>query len=65
MDKEILTVRQVAELLQIDERTIYKLARQGSIPSFKVSNQWRFLKQDIESWIEQKKKAITDKVDGG
>lgn len=61
MDKEVLTVKQVAEFLQMDERTIYKLAKQGDIPSFKVSNQWRFLKKDIESWVEQKKSEVMGK----
>jgi excisionase family DNA binding protein len=61
MDKEVLTVKQVAEFLQMDERTIYKLAKQGDIPSFKVSNQWRFLKKDIESWVEQKKSEVKEK----
>jgi len=62
MDKEVLTVKQVAEFLQMDERTIYKLAKQGDIPSFKVSNQWRFLKKDIESWVEQKKSEVMGKT---
>jgi excisionase family DNA binding protein len=64
MDKEVLTVKQVAEFLQMDERTIYKLAKQGGIPSFRVSNQWRFLKKDIESWVEQKKSEVTGKTEG-
>jgi excisionase family DNA binding protein len=63
MDKEVLTVKQVAEFLQMDERTIYKLAKQGDIPSFKVSNQWRFLKKDIESWVEKKKSEVIGKTE--
>ena len=63
MDKEVLTVKQVAEFLQMDERTIYKLAKQGDIPSFKVSNQWQFLKKDIESWVEQKKSEVMGKTE--
>jgi len=42
-EKEIMTVRQVAEYLQMDEHTIYKLARSGQIPSIKIAGQWRFL----------------------
>jgi len=52
MDKEVLTVKQVAEFLKMGERTIYKLAKQGDIPFFKVSNQWWFLRKHIESWVE-------------
>lgn len=32
-ENEIMTVKQVAEYLQMDEHTIYKLARSGQIPS--------------------------------
>jgi len=42
-EKEIMTVKQVAEYLQMDEHTIYKLARSGQILSVKISGQWRFL----------------------
>jgi excisionase family DNA binding protein len=36
MTDEILTIREVAELLKINEKTAYKLARAGEIPGFKV-----------------------------
>jgi len=42
-EKEIMTVKQVAEYLQMDEHTVYKLARSGQIPSVKIAGQWRFL----------------------
>lgn len=38
-EKEIMTVKQVAEYLQMDEHAVYKLARSGQIPSFK-KNRW-------------------------
>ncbi len=41
-EKEIMTVKQVSEYLQMDEYTIYKLARSGQIPSLKIASQWRF-----------------------
>jgi len=40
-NKEIMTVKQMAEYLQMDEHTIYKLARRGLIPSLKIAGQWR------------------------
>ncbi len=53
MNKEIMTARQVAEYLQMDERTIYKLARNGMVPSMKVLGQWRFKRRLIDDWIER------------
>jgi len=52
-EKEIMTVRQVAEYLQMDEHTIYKLARSGQIPSIKIAGQWRFKKDLIDNWIKE------------
>jgi len=45
-EKEIMTVKQVAEYLQMDEHTIYKLSRSGKIPSIKIAGQWRFIYKD-------------------
>ena len=53
-EKEIMTVKQVAEYLQMDEHTIYKLARSGQIPSLKITGQWRFKKKIIDKWIGDK-----------
>lgn len=52
-EKEIMTVKQVAEYLQMDEHTIYKLARSGQIPSIKIAGQWRFKKDVIDKWISE------------
>jgi len=49
--KEIMTVKQIAEYLQMDEHTVYRLARSGEIPSIKISGQWRFMKELIDRWI--------------
>jgi len=52
-EKQIMTVKQVAEYLQMDEHTVYRLARQGILPSFKIAGQWRFKKDLIDRWIEE------------
>ncbi len=44
---EILTASQVADLLQVHLRTIYKLVRQGAIPGRKFGGGWRFSKAEI------------------
>jgi excisionase family DNA binding protein len=45
--EEILTASQVADLLQIHPRTVYKLVKQGSIPGRKFGGGWRFSKSEI------------------
>ncbi|MHC4713673.1 MAG: helix-turn-helix domain-containing protein, partial [Planctomycetota bacterium] len=48
---EILTLKDVARYLRINERTVAKLAHEGKIPSFKVASQWRFSKEAIDGWF--------------
>jgi excisionase family DNA binding protein len=47
----IMTVREVAGYLRMHEMTIYRMARQGEIPAYKVGNRWRFNRERIESWL--------------
>jgi excisionase family DNA binding protein len=39
---EILTIKEVCDLLQVHPTTIYKLVRKGKIPSFRIGSDWRF-----------------------
>jgi excisionase family DNA binding protein len=55
-----LTVRDVADLLSVDSKTVYRLAQKGELPGFKVAGSWRFLRNDIETWIEAQKSAPRD-----
>lgn len=54
MTDEILTMREVAELLKINEKTAYKLVSAGKIPGFKVGGSWRFERQEIANWMKRK-----------
>lgn len=46
-----LSVRQLAELLHINEKKVYQLAGEGDIPCTKVTGKWLFPTQLIENWI--------------
>jgi len=51
-----LTVRQVAEYLNVDTKVIYRLVHAGDLPGFKVAGTWRFKREDIDAWIEAQKR---------
>lgn len=53
MDDEILTIRELAALLKIGEKTAYTMAQSGELPGFKVRDQWRFRRADIDAWIDK------------
>ena len=50
-----MTVWDVAALLNVDEKTIYRLVQKGDLPGFKVSGSWRFQRPDLEAWIAERK----------
>lgn len=51
-----LKVSQVADRLNVNDRTVYRLAQAGDLPEFKVAGSWRFLEEDIEAWIDEQKR---------
>ena len=55
MDDQILTLKEVAAYLKLAEKTAYRLASEGKLPGFKVGGSWRFKREDLEAWIEQRK----------
>lgn len=52
-----MTVRDVAGYLNVDEKTVYRLAKRGDLPGFKVAGAWRFKPSDINKWIDLQKEA--------
>jgi len=59
-----MTVREVANYLNVDEKTVYRLAQKGELPGFKVAGTWRFKREDIDQWIEDQKRAAVQKEGG-
>lgn len=57
MKREIMTVSQVAEFLQLSEMTTYKLIQEGTIPAFKIGRHWRIKREDLDELIERLKKG--------
>jgi len=51
MPEQLLTQEQVAEYLNVDKFTVYRLLSDKELPAFKVGNQWRFKRKMIEHWL--------------
>ena len=51
---DILTVKEVAQLLKMNERTVLKMAQTGAIPAAKIRSQWRFKRELVDRWLEDK-----------
>jgi len=52
---EIMTIGETAKYLRISMSSLYKLAQDGRIPCQKVGRHWRFRRQTIDRWLDERK----------
>ena len=50
--KDLLTLSEVSTFLKVPKSTIYKLARERRLPGHKVGKHWRFVREEIEAWVQ-------------
>jgi excisionase family DNA binding protein len=50
----IMTVHNLAKYLRLSEAKIYRMARTGGLPAFRIGKTWRFNKRNIDEWIREK-----------
>lgn len=50
---DVLTIEELAAYLKIPKSTLYKLVREGKIPSQKVGRHGRFQRGAIDRWLEE------------
>ncbi|MBV8955778.1 MAG: helix-turn-helix domain-containing protein [Solirubrobacterales bacterium] len=48
---EVMTAREVAELLRMPTSTVYELARKGVPPASRLGRTWRFLRPRLEQML--------------
>jgi excisionase family DNA binding protein len=49
--QEVLTVDQVAELLQVEPDDVSALADAGELPGRRIGEDWRFLRSAVLAWL--------------
>ena len=59
-----LTVRELAKFLNVNERTVYRMAQAGRLPGFRVEGTWRFLEADVAAWLERQKSSAQTRIAG-
>jgi excisionase family DNA binding protein len=55
----ILEVDEACKYLKMSKVTLYRHARNGVIPAFKVGGSWKFNKSSLDDWIQQRVKEDT------
>ena len=53
MSETLLSTREVAAYLHINEKQVYRLIRNGTIPCTRVTGKWLFPQSLVEDWVKQ------------
>ena len=51
------TVKDVALILRLEPETVRNKARKGDLPALRVGRVWRFIPEQIKSWMVQQQKV--------
>lgn len=57
-----LTVRDIARLLSVSEKTIYRWINQGVLPAYQVHEQYRFNRAEILEWATSRKIPVSPEI---
>lgn len=57
-----LTVRDVSDLLNVSERTIYRWIKQEAIPAYRIHDQYRFNRAEIWEWATAKRMPVSPEI---
>ena len=62
--EEIMTPSEVASLLKIHLKTVYKLAEKGVIPGNRIGRSWRFSRGDVLELVSTKSMNLSESGEG-
>jgi len=49
-----LVAVEVAKHLRVHPSTVYKMAKRGDLPGFKIGSDWRFDRAQFDEWIRSR-----------
>lgn len=52
-ETQVLTTKELADYMKLNEKTILKMAQKGELPGVKVGNQWRFHLAAIDNYLQK------------
>ena len=49
--ERVLNTEEAAALLKIHPKTLQRMAREGSVPAFRIGDLWRFRASALDEWV--------------
>ena len=53
-----LKLKEVAELLKVSEKTVYRWVKAGKIPCYRINHQYRFREDEIRAWAGGRQQGV-------
>ncbi len=50
----VVDSREAARFLNINPKTIQKMARNGEVPAYRIGKLWKFRISDLDGWLRSK-----------
>lgn len=50
---ELLTVKEVAEILRVSQPTVLRMIDDGELRAIRVRNQWRIRRSDLDDFLQR------------
>ena len=51
--EELLNTKELADLLRLNEKKVYQLVKEGTVPHVRIAGKWLFPKEHILRWIDE------------
>ena len=59
MNKELLSVEEVANYLGVGPVTVYRWCRAGQLPAIKLGKAWRIRREALDAFLRQRERGGT------
>jgi excisionase family DNA binding protein len=59
MEKEVLSVEDVARLMGVKETTVWRWCREGRLPCLKIGKHWRLRREAFEDFLKRSERSTT------
>jgi len=59
---ELLTTKQLLELLKVDRITVYRMLNDGRLKGVKIGNQWRFPQSEIDRILGEERASVEPEI---
>lgn len=59
----MLTLKEVAECVKVNERTVYRWVVNGELPAYKLGKIWRVKPSELDLWINKNRNIGKTELD--